>query len=211
MATPASAHGAVSWLEAFRIFESQTWEVWETRVLTPSPGSLPPGAERTSSPRTTPTVPVAPRVLRGGDAVQELGPLLSVSLEAAIPAKSLWKRLCVYPAGMLVGLPTSVSLCMCQSRAWSWLQKVGVLNLLQKTRLLCSRLHRRWKQGWKCSFPEALSKEHEQPVAGPFVDVKQGEEQPAAAWHTHEVWDGRRRASVLGLAPIDSPRLATFG
>ena len=107
MATPASAHGAVAWLEAFRVFESQTWEVWETRVLTPSPGSLPPGAEGTSSPRTTPTMPAAPRVLRGGDAVWELGPLLSVSLEAAIPAKSLWKRLCVYLAGMLVSLPTS--------------------------------------------------------------------------------------------------------
>lgn len=54
MATPTSAHGAVAWPEGFRIFESQTWEVWETRVLTPSPGSLPPGAEKTSSPRTTP-------------------------------------------------------------------------------------------------------------------------------------------------------------
>lgn len=101
-----------------------------------------------------PTMPAAPRVLRGGDAVRELGPLLSVSLEAAIPAKSLWKRLCIYLAGMLVGLPTSVSLCVGQSQAWSWLQKVGALNLLQKTRLLCSRLPRGWRQRWKCSFPE---------------------------------------------------------
>lgn len=43
------------------------------------------------------------------------------------------------------------------------------------------------------------------------MGVRQGEEQLAAARHTHEVWDGRRRTSVLGLAPIDSPRLATLG
>lgn len=76
MAAPASAHRAVAWPEAFRIFESQTWEVWETRVLTPSPGSLPPGAKRTSSPRTVPTRPAAQRVLRGGDGA----PALAVGL-----------------------------------------------------------------------------------------------------------------------------------
>lgn len=43
------------------------------------------------------------------------------------------------------------------------------------------------------------------------MGVKQGEEQPAAARHTHGGWDGHRRASVLGLAPTDSARLATFG
>ena len=94
-------------------------------------------------------------------------------------------------------------ICVCQSRAWSWLQKVGALNLLQKT--LGGR------RGGSAPFQNALSKEHEQPVAGPLVGVRQGEEQPAAAWHTHKVWDGRRRAGVLGLAPIDSASLATFG
>ena len=65
-----------------------------------------------------------------GMGLQKLGPLLLVSLEAAIPLKSLWTCLCVYLAGMLAGLPMSVSPCMCHSRAWSWLQKVVVLNLL---------------------------------------------------------------------------------
>ena len=99
------------------------------------------------------------------------------------------------------GRPAHV--CVCQSRAWSWLQKVGALSLLQKT-LGGGR-------GGSAPFQNALSKEHEQPVAGLLVGVRQGEEQPAAAWHAHKVWDGRRRAGVLGLAPIDTPRLATFG
>lgn len=43
------------------------------------------------------------------------------------------------------------------------------------------------------------------------MGVKKGEEQPAAARHIHRGWDGHRRASVLGLAPINSARLATFG